>query len=195
MRTSGNLAAVKSFLGIWWLSESPTINTPHLTSMDSFEGQSIVLYPEREDGYIKIHADVDESKPFSIVSQPVLHYLQLDCQPCQSFNVQDKKGQVHSSTGKIGLKWHKESVAKPYSETFYVINADARMVMLGGSAFPGGKKEENAGVYPLGLAAQTSEEKAKQAQKKAEEDKKRAEQKQQQEANDRAKLHNQGPST
>ncbi|KAL8715787.1 MAG: hypothetical protein Q9220_000454 [cf. Caloplaca sp. 1 TL-2023] len=163
---------------------------------NSLEGQTIVLYPEgEEEGYLKIHADVDESKPCSIISKPVLDFLHLDCQPCQSIQVQGKDGQVHNSIGKIRLKWHKESIAKPYSELFYVIPSDSRLVMLGGSAFPGGTKEEDAGVYPLGLAAQTPEEQARQAQKKAEEDKERDEQKKQQEADDRAKLQNQGSST
>ncbi|KAL8702916.1 MAG: hypothetical protein Q9201_003922 [Fulgogasparrea decipioides] len=155
------------------------------------EGRDIVLFPVDKETQIQIHADVDISIPISIVSTGALSYLKVDYEPCHDSQVKDAKHRVHVPVGKINLNWHKTSIAIQDLETFYVVESDTAMVVLGKSAFPNGDKG-NDGVFPIGLAQQTPEAKAQQEQRKEDAERRRAEEKKQQEDREREKRQGQG---
>ncbi|KAL8729764.1 MAG: hypothetical protein Q9181_004881 [Wetmoreana brouardii] len=155
------------------------------------EGRDIVLFPVDKETQIKIRADVDISIPISIVSREALALLKVDYEPHHHNQVKDAKHRVHVPIGKIKLNWHKTSIAIQHLETFYVVESETAMVVLGKSAFPNGDKG-NDGVYPIGLAQQTPEAKAQQEQRKAEAERRRAEEKKQQEDREREKRQGQG---
>ncbi|KAL8729538.1 MAG: hypothetical protein Q9181_004961 [Wetmoreana brouardii] len=155
------------------------------------EGRDIVLFPVDKETQIKIHADVDISIPTSIISREALSLLKVDYEPCHHKQVKDANHRVHVPIGKVNLNWHKTSIAIQYLETFYVVESETAMVVLGKSAFPNGDKG-NDGVYPIGLAQQTPEAKAQQEQRKAEAERRRAEERKQQEDREREKRQGQG---
>ncbi|KAL8717933.1 MAG: hypothetical protein Q9225_004881 [Loekoesia sp. 1 TL-2023] len=160
--------------------------------MDEVDGVKIVLFPGDVfpggvETHVDIHADVDRSIPVSIISRPVLNCLRLDCKPCEAIDIQYKRQQKHRLFGKVDLQWHIMGIAKQHSETFYIIESETKMVVLGRTAFPEDEDQAGAGTYPLEHAKQTSEEAAQQAQKKIGAKERQAEEKKQQEARDREK--------
>lgn len=125
------------------------------STKDATGGMSIVLFPGDEEGHVEIHAEVDQSMPFSVISRQILKRLGLDCKPCQKVEAQDTKYRTYVAVGKIDLQWHKTSIAKQHSETFYVVDSETAVVLLGGSAFPTDNTEGDPGTYPIGLKPQT----------------------------------------
>lgn len=181
-----------SLIGISWLRRKFRTGAPSLTAMDAFDGVDItlfpgILFPGEVETHLDIHADVDESIPVSIISRPVLNWLQQACINCEAIEIRDGRNQTYRPFGKIDLQWHKEGFAKQYAETFYVIESEIKLVTLGATACSDNPNESSAGIYPLELGQQTPEQKAQQAQKKAEAEKRRAEEQKQQEARDREK--------
>ncbi|KAL9002392.1 MAG: hypothetical protein Q9188_004663, partial [Gyalolechia gomerana] len=166
---------------------------------DAFDGANIVLFPGvllpgEAETHLDIHANVDESIPVSIISRPVLDWLQRGCNPCEAIEIQDGRNQTYRPFGKIVLQWHKVGFARQYAETFYVIESETQLVTFGASASSKDSAEAGTGTYPVELGQQTSanalpslEKKAQQAQKKIEAEKRQAEEQKQQEARDREK--------
>ena len=159
--------------------------------------------------------------PISIITKSVLKWLRLDCRTCELVHIQDSRQQEYRPFGKVDLQWHKVGIAKQHAETFYVIESETKMVLLGRSAFSN-DEEHGAGTYPLELGQQTPgtdicahrsslsrfgasskepkltphrflEQKAQQEQKRIAAEKRRAEEQKQQEARDREKRQGQGP--
>ncbi|KAL8729540.1 MAG: hypothetical protein Q9181_004963 [Wetmoreana brouardii] len=177
---------------------------------DTISGIDITLFPRDKEAHLEIHAEVDISMSVSVLSRPALDQLKLDCEPCEEgTTAQNARGRTYDPVGKLGLQWHKRDIAKPNSETFYVVESATVLVILGASAFPKGDVDTHAGTYPFGLKQQTPgtwlqtpcghcrvlanphvrqpEEQKQQAQKKAETEERRAKEKKEQEDREREK--------
>lgn len=165
-----------SLIGISWLRRKFRTGAPSLTAMvslsclswamlwqlikDAFDGVDItlfpgILFPGEVETHLDIHADVDESIPVSIISRPVLNWLQQACINCEAIEIRDGRNQTYRPFGKIDLQWHKEGFAKQYAETFYVIESEIKLVTLGATACSDNPNESSAGIYPLELGQQT----------------------------------------
>ncbi|KAI4166529.1 MAG: hypothetical protein LQ343_007978 [Gyalolechia ehrenbergii] len=192
MTVNFNPHIFQTLLGILWLRRNSRIDSPSLTVMDAFDGANILLFPGvcspgEAETQLEIHANVDESIPVSIISRPVLNWLQRSCDPCEAIEIQDRRNLTYRPFGKIVLHWHKVGFARQYDEMFYVIESETQLVRFGASASSKDNAEAGTGTYPLELGQQTPEQRAQQAQKKAEAEKRRAEEQKQQEVRDREK--------
>ena len=54
---------------------------------------------------------------------------------CQKETVKDDKGVQHSPIGQVALRWHKKESGKSYSETFFVVDSQTTLVILGATSF------------------------------------------------------------
>ncbi|KAI4185932.1 MAG: hypothetical protein L6R41_003829 [Letrouitia leprolyta] len=177
----------QTLVGFLWLGRDSPVDSPSLKAMDPNNGLPIVLFPGDVETQINIHANVNKSIPVSFISKPVLECLRLSCEPCDAIEVQDQRHQPCRPFGKVLLQWHEVGIAKQHAETFYVIESETKVVILGETASRDISDKVGAGAYPLELGQQTSEQKAEQVRRKAEADKRRAEERKQQEARDREK--------
>ncbi|KAL9613240.1 MAG: hypothetical protein Q9167_002200 [Letrouitia subvulpina] len=122
--------------------------------MDEGNEIRIELYPAAVERFIHPLAQVDKEIPISIISIHCLTQLGLPYAACNRASVKDRSQTVYSPVGKIDLEWRKIDKAKQFSETFYVVEGDTPLVILGKTAFP---QEENTGaeLTPLELSRQT----------------------------------------
>ncbi|KAL8677812.1 MAG: hypothetical protein Q9186_005792 [Xanthomendoza sp. 1 TL-2023] len=121
---------------------------------DDIQEYDIHIFPRNARGYVFIQAKADRSMPVSIVSTPVLTRLQRKFMLCQAIQIQDARGQTYVPIGKINLEWRLWDDAKSFPETFYVVESDVSMVMLGSSAFHEDfvEEEDENDFYPIGTA-------------------------------------------
>lgn len=63
---------------------------------------------------------------------------------------------VYSPVGQVNLRWHKQEAAKSYAETFYVVDQETPLVILGSSAFENSNKSAGDNIHSIGLGPQTA---------------------------------------
>ncbi|CAL8583729.1 hypothetical protein XPA_009348 [Xanthoria parietina] len=152
--------------------------------MESNADIDISLFPEQavsEDSDGSIRAQTDRSLPYSIISTGMLERLGIvEYPPCQKAAVTHRNVQ-HFPIGKVTLRWHKEESAKSYSEAFFVVDKHTALVILGATAFPNSGQSSGGNMYPIGVAAQTAEEKLAMNQKKLQAAQRREQEKKEQE--------------
>ncbi|KAL8799168.1 MAG: hypothetical protein Q9182_006105 [Xanthomendoza sp. 2 TL-2023] len=118
--------------------------------------------------HCSIYAQVDKSKPISILSTPIFHDLQIVYEPCPEGQVQDARNHSYTIIGKVDLDWIVWQGAMQWSETFYVVRSDVAMVMLGQSAFREDYKEPDDECYVIELPQKTPGDTIRQVVKNSE---------------------------
>ncbi|KAL8684882.1 MAG: hypothetical protein Q9224_006085, partial [Gallowayella concinna] len=137
--------------------------------------------------HLSIYAQVDKSKPTSIISTTALQALHVVYEPCPERQTQDAKNRSYTLIGKLDLDWFVWDGAMQWSETFYVVRSDRAVVMLGESAFGEDYKEPDDDCCPLELPQKTPGDAIRQELKKTQHDKDVIEQKKRQEEHERVR--------
>ncbi|KAI4128686.1 MAG: hypothetical protein LQ338_002633 [Usnochroma carphineum] len=128
--------------------------------MEAQSSIKIVLFSESEESNSSdgsIQAQFDKTMPVSIVSKGMLNKMKSKYVPCQKEPVKDSKNVIYSPVGQVDLRWHKEEQGKSYAETFYVVDQQTPLVILGSSAFEKSNKSAGGTIYPVGVQQQTAD--------------------------------------
>ncbi|KAL8917789.1 MAG: hypothetical protein Q9172_005691 [Xanthocarpia lactea] len=153
--------------------------------MESHADIDIIVFPEKatcenSDGSVK--ARTDKSLPFSIISKGMLERLGgVSYTSCQKETVTDSKGVQHSPIGKVALRWHKKESVKSHSETFYVVDSQTALVILGVTSFDNTSQSSGGNMYPIGLQQLTAEQELAMSQNKLQVAQRREQEKKEQE--------------
>lgn len=86
----------------------------------------------------------------------MLDRLRVTYTPCQKAAVTDDRNIQYSPIGEVTLRWHKKQGAKSYSETFFVVDAQTALVILGQTAFPNISQSSGDNIHTLGLKSETA---------------------------------------
>ncbi|KAL8808571.1 MAG: hypothetical protein Q9200_004234 [Gallowayella weberi] len=109
------------------------------------EGLLVVIFHAHGEEYIDMQAKTTRNVPNSVVTSPILARLHLEAEPCDGVQIQDADGRTHVAVSKIELEWRLWEVAEQYSVTFYVLESDVSVVLLGENAFPDDFREDHKG--------------------------------------------------
>ncbi|KAL9612010.1 MAG: hypothetical protein Q9167_003376 [Letrouitia subvulpina] len=173
----------------YWLRRDIPAERSGLTPMDSESEVDIVVYPEREEkAGDSIRAQADKGMRLSIISMGMLRKAQVS-----RYTTSDQKevrgtdGKLYKIIGKVDLLWCKKNQAKSYPETFYVVENETPMVIMGAPSFSPEKRSIGQLVSPIGIGKQTPEQKKVKEQKAKEVEERREKERKEQEEKEKRK--------
>ena len=96
-------------------------------------------------------AQRDATLSSSIVSAYVLRQIGLVCDEGEHDSFESSSGIVYHPIGKIELKWGYKTGAEDNLETFYVVDSQDEIVLLGASAFMQDELSNGERMYAFGV--------------------------------------------
>ncbi|KAL8715712.1 MAG: hypothetical protein Q9220_000379 [cf. Caloplaca sp. 1 TL-2023] len=161
--------------------------------------EDICIYPDSdgEDDDESIRAQTDRAFPISIISNGMLKKLKVNFTKAHQDAIKDSRNVTHRPMGFVDLRWQKKGAGRTWPETFWVVDVETPLVLLGATAHPKNVQTPGSSVAPIGVVEQTpgllEEAKAELERKRQEVNARRAKEKSDQEAQEAEKRKNAKP--